>query len=1154
MVAGLQAEESTTVAKNRAQPVSTSAQAILLSFEGSVEVARAGSQEWEPGRRDQTLGAGDRIRTGENSRATIRLSNQALFKMGELSEVVLPETQADGSETTVLKGVFNFFLRDRPGGVNVRTPTTAAALRGTDFNLQVEPDGRTTLALIDGTVELSNDLGRLELASGEQGIVEPGRPPTKTALLNAVNVIQWCLYYPAILDPAELGLAESERSLLRDSLAEYQAGDLLQALARYPEGRQPRSEAERLYVAGLLLSVGQVEKCEALLPGDFHRSGADALRLLIAAVKFEQRPQGLATQDHATGASLLLAESYYAQSRAGLSEARAAAQSATEVSPEFGFAWVRLAELEFSFGRTGAAKKALEKGFTLAPRNAQALALQGFLLAADNRIKRAIEQFEQAIQIDGALANAWLGRGLCRIQQGDAVGGRQDLQTAAALEPQRALLRSYLGKAYADAGDDARATKELDLARRMDAQDPTPSLYSALLKQRENRVNEAIRDLERSQDLSDNRSVFRSRLLLDQDQAVGSANLASIYLDAGLAEVGMREALRAVAYDYASYSAHLFLANSYDAARDPRQVNLRYETPWLNEYLLANLLAPVGAGVLSPQISQNEYSRLFERNRVGVSSTTEYLSRGDWFEGTSLFGTMNTFSYAVDATCRIENGERPNADLEQLTLSARVKQQITPRDTIYLQAIEYGQDAGDVRQYYDPAQASSALRTSETQDPLLLAGYHHEWQPGIHTLFLGGWLQDTLEVRNPQQQVNLVQKSAAGAPQLTVPIEMDLDYHSELGIYTAELQQLAQTERHTVIGGVRYQNGKFDTQSEQTRPSAYSFFFENPPASQEVSSDFERFSLYGYYQWQVADPLRLLAGVAYDSVTYPVNHRLPPISAADDTTDQVSPKAGLIWTPFDRTTVRGAYARALGGVSFDQSFQLEPSQVAGFAQSFRGLIPESLTGALAVPSFDSYGLSLEHKFPTDTYVGIEGSLLLSEAERRVGVFDLVGLMPPFVVSETPEELDFRERSLAVTAHQLVGDSWSFGAKYRLSEARLEEQFTAIPSAVAPGAHSVTEASMSQVHLTATYNHPRGFFASVQSVWTHQSNDGYEPELAGEDMWQVHVLAGYRFPKRKAEVTVGVLNLTDQDYRLNPLNLYAELPRERTLAVRLRFAF
>src|SRR5207245_8372919 len=132
-------------------------------------------------------------------------------------------------------------------------------------------------------------------------------------------------------------------------------------------------------------------------------------------------------------------------------------------------------------------------------------------------------------------------------------------------------------------------------------------------------------DLEHSEDLNDNRSVYRSSLLLDQDRAVRSANLAAIYRDAGMFDVSVREASRAVSFDYANYSAHAFLANSYNELRHPNFINLRYEAPSEIEYLLENLLAPVGAGTLSSAISEQEYSKSFQRNRLVCTHDTEYL-------------------------------------------------------------------------------------------------------------------------------------------------------------------------------------------------------------------------------------------------------------------------------------------------------------------------------------------------------------------------------------------------------------------------------------------------------------------------------------------------------------------------------------------------
>ena len=99
-----------------------------------------------------------------------------------------------------------------------------------------------------------------------------------------------------------------------------------------------------------------------------------------------------------------------------------------------------------------------------------------------------------------------------------------------------------------------------------------------------------------------------------------------------------------------------------------------------------------------------------------------------------------------------------------------------------------------------------------------------------------------------------------------------------------------------------------------------------------------------------------------------------------------------------------------------------------------------------------------------------------------------------------------------------------------------------------------EATLHQVHLSGTVNLPCGFFASAGAVWSRQSNRGYSPDIPGDDFWQFNVFVGYRFLKRRVDVRVGLLNLGGADYRLNPLTLYAELPRERTFAARLQFYF
>jgi len=1162
------------VERSGAQPVAGGAatnEIQVVELQGTAEFSPGTATTWMPVQTKQILRPFDRLRTGANSRMALLWSDRSVVSFGALTEVeVLPPNSSDAQcGLHLLRGIVSFFHRDEPGRIRVITRGAVAGVEGTEFVVTADETERTTLSVIDGKVRFGNEQATLLLTNGQQAVAEPGQAPVRTAGFIANNVLQWCFYYPAVIDLNDLPFTPGEQKILGDSLSAYRSGDLLVALAKYPAGRQPGSDAERVYYAGLLLDVGQVAPAEAVIASlsvsdasSRPQRIATALRQLIAAVKRQPNPAVVRPQL----ATEFLADSYYQQSRANLGTslpvALDSARQAVTNSPDFGFGWERVAELEFSFGRTSRALEALDKSLTLAPRNAQALALKGFLLAAQNHTREAIGWFDQALTVDSALGNAWLGRGLCRIRHGDTAGGREDLLVAAALEPQRAELRNYLGKAYATSSDYPRAAKELQLAKTLDPKDPTPWLYSALLNQENNRINDAIGDLEKSQALNDNRSVYRSQLLLDQDQAVRSANLAAMYQDDGMFDVAVREASRAVNYDYANYSAHLFLANSYDALLDPNQINLRYETPAENEYLLANLLSPVSAGTMSPTISQQEYSPLFERDRLGVVSSTEYLSRGAWTESGAQFGTCENFGYDVEGYYRTDPGQRENNDVEQRQLSAALKYQFTPQDTVYLQVKQYHATSGDLFQYYNQTNANPGARVSEDQNPIVALGYHHDWSPGVHTLFFATRLEDSLSVTNPAYPTLVATLASPTGPITAVPSSLTHElYQGDLTIYSGELQQIWQTPEHNTILGTRIQYGTFDTHNFQTGPYTLPFPFLPPPASaaqQQFDSQFNRISVYGYHQWQVFDPLQLIGGVAYDRLSFPENFSSAPISGTGQTVNKISPKAGLIWTPLDGTTFRFAYTRSLSGASLDQSYQLEPSQVAGFIQSYRSIIPESVAGPVPGANFETYGFSLEQKFSAGTYLGVSGNLLYSDVGQAVGAFNYYFLSPPAVPSPgLTEDLNYREESLLFTASQLVGERWAFTARYQLSEAVLNESFADLPAGVLVNnspASQRQEGVLNQVDLLMVYNHPCGFFAQPEAHWYGQNNSGYNPGEPGADFWQFNAFIGYRSPRRKAEVSLGLLNITDQNYNLNPLNLYNELPRSRTLALSLRLNF
>ena len=1127
----------------------------IIGLQGTVELMPAGATTWVMTQTNQVVHAGDRLRTGENSRLTLKWSDQSIVPFAALTEmeVLTPDKAGSLPGLNVVKGVISFFHRDNPGRIKVLTHGATASIEGTEFVMKVSGEAaseRVELSVIDGQVQLSNAQGNLSLASNQAGVAETGQPPARTAGFIANNLLQWSFYYPGILNLDDVNFTADERDVLKNSLAAYRDGDLLGALANYPATRTPASDSEKIYHAALLLSVGQVEKTEAELNSVPAGSLPAALRTLIAAVKRQPQPSTRNPQL----ATELLATSYYEQSRAtgqdSLKSALELARRATSVAPQFSFAWERVAELEFGFGRTHEAEVALNKSLELAPRNAQALALKGFLLAAQNKIAEATTWFDRAIAADAALGNAWLGRGLCRIRSGHAAEGRGDLLAAAALEPQRSVLRSYLGKAFADAGKTDLANKELGLALRLDPGDPTGWLYSALLKQQQNRVNEAIGDLEKSESLNDNRALFRSKLLLDQDKAVRSANLATMYRDAGMNEVGMREASKAVTYDYDNASAHLFLSDSFNELRDPTRFNLRNETVWFNELLLANLLAPVGAGRLSQTVSQQEYSKLFEADGLGFASQSSWRSDDQFHQLASQYGTYKNTSWALDLDYQHNSGVRPNNGLDRIEWYSTIKQQLTPSDTLLVLAKYEDYSSGDNFQYYDPAKSYRPhYKFDEQQQPILVGGLQHEWSPGIRTLLLGGRLVTEQQFSDQQVSQLLLVEDGSGAVVGTDNQPFDFHVNDKLEVFTAELQQIVQKDKFTLIAGVRWQGGNFKYSDSLTNPPLPAFLL--PDASGNFSEPFQRIGGYGYLTIEPIEKLWLTGGAAYDTMEYPANFRSLPQSSGTDERHLLQPKAAVVWSPIKQATLRGIYSRSLGGVSLDESYRLEPTQLAGFAQTFRSVIPESVTASLSAENVELEGVALDLKFGHGTFAGLQVQHLNSDVSQTIGDFLLVNGSAPYVPSTTRENLNYDEQSFSASLNQLLPHGFAVGANYRLTHSELRTTFPQVSSALPAQDQS---ALLHQIGAYILYNHPTGLFARLDARGYLQSNHGYNGTEPGDKFVQFDLTGGWRFYHRRGELLVGILNLGGQDYRLNPLNVYSELPRERVYTARLSFQF
>ena len=1136
-------------------------QTRILSTQGKVDIFRKESQLWIPAKVSMPLSNGDVVRTGRRSKASLQMTDKTLLKIRQLTTMVIQPPEKKGAQPllNLRSGSVFFFSRESPKEVPFRTSLTSGAIRGTEFELTAIEEGATTLTMVDGLVNLSTTTATVSAIGGEQVVIEPGQSPRKTPMLNAESIIQWTLYYPGILDTSELQWTDGgPPEIWKGTLKAYNLGNLPKAITIMPEPPlQGEQEAARLLRAALWLAHGEASIAARTLNEnwtvDLHAELSMALKSLTQKLSLEDHSEVHKWKANpGSTRTLMLAKSYHAQASHDLEEALEWAQRAAEESSTFGYAWARLAELYFSFGHHKKTMEALEKATRISPENAQSRTLVGFVQLASMQPKAALASMQKAIELDAGLSNAWFGKGLAKFKLGQTEEARQDMQAAIILEPQRALLRSYLGKAYEADGEWVAAKRELDRAKVLDPNDPTPWLYSALIQYQKNNFIPAITELQESVRLNNNRSIYRSRSLLDKDQSIRQANLAVMYRDAQMHAWSQREATQSIENDYTNASAHLFLANSYDALRDPRQLNLRYETPWASELFLAQLLMPAGSASLSRQISQNEYTALFDQQPFHLINTTEYQSSGRWDQSTSHFGNMPGLSYAVDVDYLSDPGQRPNNDVENLSVWTSAKFNLTPQDELMIQAVYSDYESGDASQYHSQASGSRTQRVEEHQEPLLFLGYHRVWHPDSHTLFLVSYFDDTFERRDPGSIVPVIDRNASGAITGVNPFIFDLNYQRKLQGFSTELQQVFKADASTIIGGVRYQRAEVDTAARLDRlGTAFPPVFSTPPANQKISPDLNRFSVYGYHYYQMTEKLMSYFGASAETQRYPENTEIPPVSTNEKTKTQVSPKIGLRYRPLDQTTLRATYSKSLGGTFFDQSIRLEPTQMAGFVNAYRSILPESAAGLLPGAEQDVAGLAWDQQFGPKTFLTISGQWLHSDGARSLGTFDFSSL--PADLANTPQSLDYEERSLLLSFNRLI-DPWFFaGANYRLSYATLNTAMNRIPSTVLPTASSQGDATLNQIHVFAGVQHPSGFFARAEGVYNRQSHGG-TIRPANESLWQWNLWAGYRFWQRRGEMSAGIINIGDQDYQLHPIHYYNELPRERTFTARFRLSF
>jgi outer membrane receptor protein involved in Fe transport len=325
------------------------------------------------------------------------------------------------------------------------------------------------------------------------------------------------------------------------------------------------------------------------------------------------------------------------------------------------------------------------------------------------------------------------------------------------------------------------------------------------------------------------------------------------------------------------------------------------------------------------------------------------------------------------------------------------------------------------------------------------------------------------------------------------------------------------------------------------------------PDDSTTRANFNRFVAYEYHHWKMTDDLLWIGGLTFDDITYPANFRRPPLSSNEASRRRWSPKMALIWTPSSKVTLRGAAGRATGGVSYDESVRLEPTQLAGFGQAFRSLISESLVGSVEAPDYYFAGGAVDwHPWP-NTWITLQGEALEEKVDQQYGLFAFNALASPAVSDiQTMDQLDYQEIDLQAVLNQIIAREWFLELNYQYSHSTLDQYLPDIPASAGYARTTSLDGGLHKAGMAATWRPVNGWFARAELNVYAQTLSGSSPQPPGDAFSQMNLYAGYRFPRRSGELIVGLLDLYGQDYQLSPINYYLDLPRSRTFYARFRF--
>lgn len=546
------------------------AAAEIVALTGQGQARAKTGDPWAAAALAQRLRPGADMRTLALSSAALLLGDRSQIRMAANAQVRLCDARP--GQTRIELGLGRLWVRAKgqPAGLQLQTPAAVAAVRGTDWDVQVDAQGQTVLTVLSGRIEVSNAQGRVDVGPSEQATVVPGQAPVKRLLVNPRERVQWVMA-PELVPGRWPELAQGQAPWQAQADQALRAGDFtsLEAVVKARIAQAPEDALAQRLRAEIDVQAGELQAAQQRLLQVWQaQQDAQAAARRVQLLQAQDQPREArdfiaAALERSPDAFPLLLADADARRLAGEGDAALAlyrqAQRAAQGNAQQAQALAGLGRALVERGDLAAGREALARAVQLAPEDAEIRARAATADAMALRDGAASEGFAAALALVGDDYVALAGDGLLALQQGQPERAREQLLKALVIEPRYAQAQVWLAVAEYQLGNLGAALDALARARQADPNDPLPWQIESILRNDDGQATQAI--------AAAREALVRLPYLKSLDPLVsdsrGSANLGK-----ALADFGLEHWARA--YATQSYyplwaGSHFFMANRHES-------------------------------------------------------------------------------------------------------------------------------------------------------------------------------------------------------------------------------------------------------------------------------------------------------------------------------------------------------------------------------------------------------------------------------------------------------------------------------------------------------------------------------------------------------------------------------------------------------------